>query len=108
MASIKNPAQRRGFFVSRPARLRRAAFACGYNVSWGDVSRAIVLPRYCAEVERCHTIRVEQASPSMPMDEKPSKNANEYFAKQNLEIIHEMRLKLDAERRKAERLSLIH
>ena len=39
----------------------------------------------------------------MPMDEKPSKNEDEYFAKQNLEIIHEMRVKLDAERRKAER-----
>ena len=39
----------------------------------------------------------------MPTDEKPSKNEDEYFAKQNLEIIHEMRVKLDAERRKAER-----
>ena len=37
------------------------------------------------------------------MDEKPSKNEHEYFAKQNLEIIHEMRVKLDAERKKAER-----
>jgi rRNA maturation protein Nop10 len=39
----------------------------------------------------------------MPIDEKPSKNEDEYFAKQNLEIIHEMRVKLDAERKKAER-----
>jgi uncharacterized protein len=39
----------------------------------------------------------------MPTDEKPSRNEDEYFARQNLEIIHEMRVKLDAERRKAER-----
>ena len=39
----------------------------------------------------------------MPTDEKPSRNEEEYFAKQNLEIIHEMRAKLDAERKKAER-----
>ena len=39
----------------------------------------------------------------MPTDEKPSRNEDEYFAKQNLEIIHEMRAKLDAERRKKER-----
>ncbi len=39
----------------------------------------------------------------MPTDEKPSKNEDEYFARQNLEIIHEMRVKLDADRRKAER-----
>jgi Zn ribbon nucleic-acid-binding protein len=39
----------------------------------------------------------------MPTDEKPSRNEVEYFAKQNLEIIHEMRVKLDAERKKAER-----
>jgi len=39
----------------------------------------------------------------MPTDEKPSRNEEEYFAKQNLEIIHEMRVKLDAERKKAER-----
>jgi uncharacterized C2H2 Zn-finger protein len=39
----------------------------------------------------------------MPMNEKLSKNEDEYFGKQNLEIIHEMRVKLDAERRKAER-----
>ena len=37
------------------------------------------------------------------MTDKPSKNEDEYFGKQNLEIIHEMRLKLDAERRHAER-----
>ncbi len=39
----------------------------------------------------------------MPIDEKPSRNEEEYFGKRNLEIIHEMRLKLDAERRNAER-----
>lgn len=39
----------------------------------------------------------------MPTDEKPSKNEVEYFARQNAEIIHEMRVKLDAERKKAER-----
>ena len=39
----------------------------------------------------------------MPTDEKPSRNEEEYFAKQNLEIIHEMRVKLDVERKKAER-----
>lgn len=39
----------------------------------------------------------------MPTDEKPSRNEDEYFAKQNLEIIQEMRVKLDAERKKAER-----
>jgi Zn ribbon nucleic-acid-binding protein len=39
----------------------------------------------------------------MPTDEKPSRNEDEYFAKQNLEIIQEMRRKLDAERKKAER-----
>ncbi|MFL5488188.1 MAG: zf-TFIIB domain-containing protein [Gemmatimonadaceae bacterium] len=39
----------------------------------------------------------------MPTDEKPSRNEDEYFAKQNLEIIHEMRKKLDAERKQAER-----
>jgi ribosomal protein L37AE/L43A len=35
----------------------------------------------------------------MPMDEKPSKNEDEYFGKKNLEIIHEMRMKLDAARK---------
>lgn len=39
----------------------------------------------------------------MPTDEKPSRNEDEYFAKQNAEIIREMRAKLDAERKKAER-----
>lgn len=39
----------------------------------------------------------------MPTDEKPSKNEDEYFARRNLELIHEMRVKLDTERRKAER-----
>jgi uncharacterized protein len=39
----------------------------------------------------------------MPTDEKPSRNEDEYFAKQNLEIIHEMRVKLDAERKAMER-----
>ena len=33
----------------------------------------------------------------MPTDEKPSRNEDEYFGKRNLELIHEMRLKLDAE-----------
>jgi ribosomal protein L37AE/L43A len=35
----------------------------------------------------------------MPTDEKPSRNEDEYFGKKNLEIIHEMRMKLDAERK---------
>ena len=39
----------------------------------------------------------------MPTDEKPSRNEDEYFAKQNAELIREMRAKLDAERKKAER-----
>ncbi len=39
----------------------------------------------------------------MPTDEKPSRNEDEYFAKQNAELIREMRSKLDAERKKAER-----
>lgn len=39
----------------------------------------------------------------MPTDEKPSKNEDEYFARQNLEKIMEMRAKLDAERKTAER-----
>src|SRR2546421_686981 len=46
---------------------------------------------------------IRQREPPMPIDEKPSKNEEEYFGKRNLEIIHEMRLKLDAERKKAER-----
>jgi ribosomal protein L37AE/L43A len=39
----------------------------------------------------------------MPTDEKPSRNEDEYFAKRNLEMIHEMRTKLDAERQQKER-----
>jgi uncharacterized protein len=39
----------------------------------------------------------------MPTDEKPSRNEDEYFARQNQEIIREMRTKLDAERKKTER-----
>jgi Zn-finger nucleic acid-binding protein len=39
----------------------------------------------------------------MPTDEKPSRNEDEYFARQNAELIREMRAKLDAERKKAER-----
>ncbi|MFN2637428.1 MAG: zf-TFIIB domain-containing protein [Gemmatimonadaceae bacterium] len=39
----------------------------------------------------------------MPTDEKPSKAEDEYFARQNAEIIREMRAKLDADRKKAER-----
>ena len=35
----------------------------------------------------------------MPTDEKPSRNEDEYFGKKNLEIIHEMRMKLDAQRK---------
>ncbi|MDQ6872458.1 MAG: zf-TFIIB domain-containing protein [Gemmatimonadota bacterium] len=35
----------------------------------------------------------------MPTDEKPSRNEDEYFGKRNLEIIHEMRMKLDSERK---------
>ena len=37
------------------------------------------------------------------MSEKPSRNEDEYFARQNLEQIQEMRKKLDADRKKAER-----
>jgi len=39
----------------------------------------------------------------MSIDEKPSRNEDEYFARQNLEKIQEMRRKLDADRLKAER-----
>ncbi len=39
----------------------------------------------------------------MPTDEKPSRNEDEYFARQNLEQIREMRAKLDAEEKKTER-----
>lgn len=38
----------------------------------------------------------------MPTDEKPSKNEDEYFARQNADLIREMRAKLDADRNKAE------
>ena len=38
----------------------------------------------------------------MPTDEKPSRNEDEYFARQNQEQIRAMRAKLDAERNKAE------
>ena len=41
----------------------------------------------------------------MPTDDKPSRNEHEYFGKRNLELIHEMRVKLDAERQQAERKS---
>jgi hypothetical protein len=37
----------------------------------------------------------------MPTDEKPSRNEDEYFARQNAELIREMRAKLDADRKKA-------
>jgi len=36
----------------------------------------------------------------MPIDEKPSRNEDEYFARQNAELIKEMRAKLDADRTK--------
>lgn len=36
----------------------------------------------------------------MPTDEKPSRNEDEYFARQNAEQIRAMRAKLDAERKK--------
>lgn len=39
----------------------------------------------------------------MPTDEKPSRNEDEYFARQNAEQIRAMRAKLDAERKKTER-----
>jgi len=42
----------------------------------------------------------------MPTDEKPSRNENEYFVRQNAEIIKEQRARLDAERE--ERLRLAH
>ena len=41
----------------------------------------------------------------MATDEKPSRNEDEYFGKRNLELIHEMRMKLDAERKQAERVA---
>lgn len=39
----------------------------------------------------------------MPIDEKPSRNEDEYFARQNADLIREMRAKLDADRKKSER-----
>ena len=39
----------------------------------------------------------------MPTDDKPSRNEDEYFARQNAEQIREMRAKLDADRKKKER-----
>ena len=36
----------------------------------------------------------------MPIDEKPSRNEDEYFARQNADLIKEMRAKLDADRKK--------
>ena len=36
-------------------------------------------------------------------DEKPSRNENEFFARQNADLIKEMRARLDADRKKAER-----
>lgn len=42
----------------------------------------------------------------MSTDNKPSRNENEYFAKQDAEAIREMRTKLDAERARVERRTL--
>ena len=39
----------------------------------------------------------------MAIDEKPSRNEDEYFAKQNLELMREHRARLDDERNKRER-----
>ena len=39
----------------------------------------------------------------MPIDEKPSRNEDEYFTKQDLELIRTRRLKLDEERARKER-----
>ncbi len=39
----------------------------------------------------------------MPTDEKPSRNEDEYFAKQDAERIKALRAKLDGDRAKAER-----
>jgi uncharacterized protein len=38
----------------------------------------------------------------MSTDEKPSRNEDEYFAKQNLELLREHRARLDRERAKSE------
>lgn len=39
----------------------------------------------------------------MPIDEKPSRNEDEYFARQNADLIKEMRAKLDADRKTSEK-----
>lgn len=39
----------------------------------------------------------------MPIDDKPSRNEDEYFAKQDAELMRVRRLKLDAERAKQDR-----
>lgn len=39
----------------------------------------------------------------MPIDEKPSRNEDEYFTKQDLELIRERRRQLDLDRAKQER-----
>ena len=39
----------------------------------------------------------------MPIDPKPSRNEDEYFLKQDAELIKEQRAKLDAERKASER-----
>ena len=41
----------------------------------------------------------------MPIDEKPSRNEEEYFARRNAELIKEQRAKLDESRLKQERAS---
>ena len=41
----------------------------------------------------------------MPIEEKPSRNEDEYFVKQDAERIKEMRARLDADRAKQERTS---
>ena len=38
-----------------------------------------------------------------PVNEKPSRNEDEYFARQDAELIKELRAKLDAERKQQER-----
>jgi hypothetical protein len=40
---------------------------------------------------------------AMPMDEKPSRNEEEYFARRNAELIKEQRARLDAERQRRDR-----
>ena len=40
-----------------------------------------------------------------PIDEKPSRNEDEYFARENAERIKALRARLDAERTRAERAS---